>query len=614
MKRRFGMFGTLVARTAAKTVSAFAIGAAITCAMVISPANAADMTKTLRVAFPVDVTGFDPQAMSDAYSGYVMRGLFDAAYSYDYLARPYKLIPNTTEALPTITDGGKTLVFRVKPGIYFADDPAFKGQRRELVAADYVYSYKRLLDPKVRSPNQDLLQDRVAGADALIEQAKKTGKFDYDAKLEGIQALDRYTVQLKLTRPDYNLQDNMTHWAMSAVAREVIEAHADGSGWAPEHPVGTGAYVIKEWRKGSKVVLEASPTYRDVAFPSSGDPADRALVAAMKGRKIPAIGRVEFNIIEESNPRFLAFDSKQLDLVYVPSDFVNRVIADGKLKPEFAARGIQWLRMIQPAFTYTFFNMNDPTVGGYTPEKIALRRAIVQGYNVMEEIRIIRQGQAMPATQPIPPGLPGHDASIKRADLYNPAQANALLDKFGYKDCNGDGFRELPGCKPLVLKLWSEPDALTRQYDELFQRSMDAIGIKTEFVKQKWPDTLKEARTGKVVAWQLGGIASVREGESFLNHLYSKMIGVSNYGNFKLPEYDRIFEAAQLLPDGPERNKLYRKLADYHYTYAPLMLGVFPYSNLLIHPWVQGWKPHSFFQYPFWYLDIDVARRTAASK
>ena len=125
---------------------------------------------------------------------------------------------------------------------------------------------------------------------------------------------------------------------------------------------------------------------------------------------------------------------------------------------------------------------------------------------------------------------------------------------------------------------------------------------------------MKEARAGKVVAWQLGGIAAVREGESFLNHMYSKMIGASNYGNFRLDAYDRLFEKSQLLPDGPERNRIYRQLADYHYNYASAMLGVFRYSNLLLHPWVVGWKPHAFEQYPFWHLDIDLAKLAAATK
>ena len=136
-----------------KAISTLAIAAAFISSQPV--AHAADMSKTLRVAFLVDVSGFDPQAMSDAYSGYVMREIFDAAFKYDFLARPYKLVPNTAEALPVVTDDGKTITFKVKPGIFFAADPAFKGQRRELVAADYVYTYKRLLDPKVRSPIND---------------------------------------------------------------------------------------------------------------------------------------------------------------------------------------------------------------------------------------------------------------------------------------------------------------------------------------------------------------------------------------------------------------------------------------------------------------------------
>src|SRR4029078_12248064 len=101
-----------------------------------------------------------------------MRAAFDAAYASDYLARPYKLVPNTTEALPVVSADGRTYTFKVRKGIYFVDDPAFEGQKRELVAADYVYSWKRLLDLKVRSPNMDILEDRVAGAGALIDQAK----------------------------------------------------------------------------------------------------------------------------------------------------------------------------------------------------------------------------------------------------------------------------------------------------------------------------------------------------------------------------------------------------------------------------------------------------------
>ena len=255
--------------------------------------------------------------------------------------------------------------------------------------------------------------------------------------------------------------------------------------------------------------------------------------------------------------------------------------------------------------------MEDPVIGGYSKEKIALRRAIGMGYNITEEIGVVRQGQGTPATQPIPPNLPGHDPGVKRPYPYDPASARALLDRFGYKDCNGDGYRELPDCSPLVLKYYNDSSEISRQFNELWKKSMDAIGIQMEFILQKWPDTLKMAKAGKVMMWGLGGAASVRDGEQFLTQLYSKYIDYSNMSRFRMDSYDKLFELAQTLPDGPERNKIYRALSDHFVTYAPVLFSTYRVANALVYPWVQGWKMNSFNQYPFTYLDIDAARRKA---
>ncbi|MEF9944020.1 MAG: ABC transporter substrate-binding protein, partial [Burkholderiaceae bacterium] len=99
--------------------------------------------KVLHYAFPVAETGFDPVQINDLYSSNVLAHIFDAPLTYDYLARPVKVVPNTVEALPQVSADGKTWTFKVRPGIYFNDDPAFKGKKRELTAADYVYSLKR---------------------------------------------------------------------------------------------------------------------------------------------------------------------------------------------------------------------------------------------------------------------------------------------------------------------------------------------------------------------------------------------------------------------------------------------------------------------------------------
>src|ERR1700681_4726250 len=202
--------------------------------------HAADMSKTLRTAYIAPETGFDPAASSDIYSDSVQRAIFDTLYGFDYLARPYRRTMRTAAAMPEVTDEGRTWTMRVRPGIYFADDPAFKGKKRELVAADYVYSWKRLLDPRVRSPFAWYLQGKIVGADRVLDAAKDTGRFDYDAPIEGLMALDRYTLRLKLKDPDYIMAGYMTQSPMAAVAREVIEAHADASGWAMGNTVGTG--------------------------------------------------------------------------------------------------------------------------------------------------------------------------------------------------------------------------------------------------------------------------------------------------------------------------------------------------------------------------------------
>jgi ABC-type transport system substrate-binding protein len=591
--------------------------AALTAVLVLwaAPAFAADLSKTLRVAFPVAETGFDPAPVGDIYSQYVNRAIFDALYKYDYLARPYKIVPNTATALPEISADGKTWTFRIRPGIYFADDPALKGRKRELTAADYVYSWKRIIDPKMRSNNIQIFDGKIVGADPVVSAAKENGKFDYDAPMEGLQAIDRYTIRLKLNFPSYDLMAELTTAPTAAVAREVIDAYGDDNHWTMANPVGTGPYRLKEWRRGQKIVLEANPGYRDETFPESSAPEDRALVAKMRGKKLPIIGRVEISIIEESNPRLLAFQKGELDYVTVPSDLVANVVGpENKLKPELAKEGITLARGVQPAISYTYFNMEDPVVGGYTKEKIALRRAISMAYNVDEEIRVLRQGQAERATQPIPPNVAGYDPKIKGNTIYDVAGAKALLDKFGYVDRDGDGWRDLPDGKPLKIMMGSDPSALNRQYDELWQRSLTAVGIRIEFVKQKWPDLLKMGRYGQLQMWFLGNINTTPEGFGFMSLLYGPHAGFANLARFNLPEFNRLYEKAQKLPDSPERTQLFAKMSQLVNAYAPWLLTAFRYENILIQPWVLGYKHTVFDWHPWKYYDVDLARRQSAGK
>ena len=173
---------------------------------VAGAAHAADLRKTLHVAFPVAEGGFDPQAINDTYSDALCVAIFDPLYRYDYFARPVALEANTADGPPEVTDGGRTYTIKVRRGIYFAADPAFNGKRRELTAEDYVYSIKRVFDPKVRSYWLYLFEGNLVGLEEPLARARKSGRFDYDERIEGVQTLDRYTLRIRFREPDYGFK------------------------------------------------------------------------------------------------------------------------------------------------------------------------------------------------------------------------------------------------------------------------------------------------------------------------------------------------------------------------------------------------------------------------
>jgi ABC-type transport system substrate-binding protein len=565
--------------------------------------------KTLRVAFPVAETGFDPQATSDLYSDHVQRAIFETLYGFDYLARPYKRVPRIAAALPTIDDGGRTWTIRLRRGIHFADDPAFGGRKRELTADDYVYSWKRLLNPRVRSPFSWYLQGKIVGAGPVLDAAKTRGKLDYDAPIEGLAALDRYTIRVQLEEPDYILFGYLCASAMAAVAREVIERYGDANGWAMDHPVGTGAFMLKSWRRGQQIVLEANPGFRDERFPQPSDADDRTHFAALVGKPLPLVERVEIAIMEESNPRLLAFDSNALDYVNLPPELTDHALdGSNRLKPAYASRGVTLQRLTQPAMQYAYFNMQDPVVGGYDNAKIALRRAIAMAFDTPELVKVVYQGQAIAATQPIPPSVTGHDDALNVAAPYDPAAAKALLDKFGYVDRDGDGFREMPDGKPLALVMASTPTTRDREIDEIWQRNLKAVGIRVDFMKQKWPDLLKMGKAGQLQFWRIGWINAYAEGDAFMQLLYGGNIGQTNYSRFDLPAYDELYRKSRTLPDGPERNAVYRKMSELVGAYAPWVLHVYTIEDTLVQPWVRGYKKNAYWEHPWQYVAVESPR------
>jgi ABC-type transport system substrate-binding protein len=586
-------------------------------ALAALPAAGADPNKVLRYAFEIAETSFDPPRISDLYSNVVNGAMFDAPLAYDYLARPSKLKPNTAVALPEVSADGMTYTLRIRPGIYFADDPVFKGRKRELTADDYVYSMKRVLDPKLRSSQIAELEPHVVGAEEKVTRSRKGEKFDYDAPFEGIKALDRYTFQVKLRHPMYVFIYSFADCRIScAVAREVIEHYGEDAG---AHPVGTGPFRLAFWKRSSKIILEASPTYREDYFDGQPNPDDaraNEILRLHKGKRLPMVGRIEISVIEETQPRWLSFLNEEMDLLYqLPEEFANQAVPNNKLAPNLARKGIQMEQVPALDITYNFFNMNDPVVGGYTAEKVALRRAISLGYKTADDIAIIRKGQAIPAMTPYAPGVAGWDPNFRtNAGEYNVPKAKALLDMFGYVDRDGDGYREMPDGTALEIKANSTPTARDQQIDELWKRSMDDIGIRISFRKAKWPDLLKEARSNKLMFWQLGGTASTPDADTWLTSLYGKN-RENNLARFAHPEYDRLYDQARSMPDSPERTRVYQQMAKIVAAYVPWKTNTHRIRTDMWYPHVVGYYRQLVASTNWWkYVDIDLEKAAARGR
>jgi ABC-type transport system substrate-binding protein len=541
----------------------------------VAPANAATRTehvsptaapKILHAFLSTGETGLDPAVASDVASLSVLENLFDPLLRYDYLARPVKLIPNTVAAMPEISDDGLRYTFRLRQDIYFTPDAAFNGSRRQASAADYVYSFARLRDPALKSPWLYLF-DGVAAIDAP----------------------DKFTLRIRLKAADPNFLYYLAMPATSVVAQEVVEAYGAQTG---NHPVGTGPFKIGSWKHSDQIILLANRDFRPTEF---------------QGRRLPILDRIDIRIVEEYQSRVLGFLNGEFDfLEQLPESMKELVLTpDAQLKPELARKGIVLAPFPVLQTYYMWMNMDDPLIGGYSKDKLALRRAIALGYNSAEDIATMKKGLAMRAVTPLPPNVLGNDPGYRSPVSYDPALANALLDRYGYRK-GTDGFRTQPDGKPLQLVMHSEASTVGRLRDELWRKNLHAIGLKVSFKSDKKTEIIKASRLGAVMMFETNWVADFPDGDNFYQLLYGPNAGRANYARFNLPAYNQRYEQARTMGESPQRTALYDELANLIHAYTPWVLLTHPISADLQQPWLKNYRRHPV-EFTNWrYLDVDA--------
>src|SRR5690606_29050811 len=444
----------------------------------------------LNIAVGSEVKGMDPIYANDMYSSNEVARVYESLLEYHYLKRPYQLAPNLAEAMPTVSNDGLTYTFKVRKGVMFHDDKAFPGGKgRELVAQDFVYSIKRLADPKLQGLGWWTIDGKIKGLNEWRDKHAKAEKVNYEEEVGGLKALDSHTIQFTLVKPFPQFLYALAMTFTSAVAKEVVEHYGNEF---LNHPVGTGPFILPEFKQTNRIEYTKNANFREKTFPCDSSEEFAAVAKEYCGKKLPLVEKVVVNIIKEDQPRWLNFQKGNLDFISIPKDnFDAAVTPTNELAADLKTKGIDLL--IQPSLdvTYTAFN-HDLEV--FKNKK--LRQAMSLAYDVSTSNKLFYNNRALPAQSVVPPGIAGNIKGYenpyrgygREEDL---AKAKKLMAEAGFPE--GKGLKEFTYDCP--------SSTVSRQIGEYFKQQMAQIGIKIKVVQNTWPELQKKIDKRQVELW-----------------------------------------------------------------------------------------------------------------
>lgn len=551
------------------------------------------------------IRGFDPARSGDVASSVAIARIYEGLLQYSYLKRPYQVEPNLAAEMPAVSRDGLTYTFRVRKGIFFQDDPCFgpDGKGRELNAADFVYSIKRVADVKNQSPGYWAFNDRIAGLDEFRAASTSPEPTDYDMDVAGLHAPNPHTLVIKLKRPYPQLPWIMTMHYTYAVAREAVEYY--GTDFL-NHPVGTGPYILKSWKRNYRIEFAGNPRWEETGrverYPSEGEPGDAEDgLLQDAGKPIPFIDRVVNYVIDDSLTQWLKFLTGELEASGISRDNWDVVITpERELAENLRKRDIRLYTTPTLDVYYIGFNMDDPVVG----RNRKLRQALTCAFNSEEWIEFYN-GRIVRAKGPIPPTVEGTMTGPSPYG-FDLDKARRLLAEAGYPK----GISEQTGKRlQLTIELGSA-DADTRESTELTQAFFRRIGVILNPSYNNWPTFLNKMERRQCQLYRLGWVADYPDAENFLQLFYGPNSSPGpNHSNYVNKEFDRLYEQVRVLPDSRKRTELYRRMAAIVVEDCPWIFMHHPMSYALTHSWLKNYKPHDFPYGMGKYRNIDAEGR-----
>jgi oligopeptide transport system substrate-binding protein len=548
----------------------------------------------LNIVVSQKIKGMDPIFAADLYSGNEIARVYEGLLEFHYLKRPYVLKPNLAAEMPKVSSDGLTYTFKIKKGVLFQDNKCFvksNGKGRELKAKDFVFSIKRLADPKLQSTGWWLLKGKILGLDEWQARNAKKATVDYSEAVVGLKALDDYTLEFKLKKPFPQFLYALAMPFTFVVAQEAVNMYKKEF---LNHPVGTGAFLLPKFKQTNKIVYIKNPTFREKFYPSEGEISDEKLgYLADRGKKIPFVDKVVVSILTESQPRWLNFQKGKFDFLGIPKDnFDQAVTPDKKISTKMQKKNIQLKTNTSLDVTYIAFNHEDKL---FQNEK--LRKAMSMGYDTEKAINLFYNGNAVPANSVVPPGISGYEKNYKNPyKKYDVSAAKKMLAQAGYPDGKG-----LP-----VIQFETTGNTTQRQLAEYFVKAMKDIGVKIKINTNTWPELVKKINTRSAQLWGIAWGADYPDAENFLQLLYGKNKAPgANGSNFQNKEFDSLFEAAAIMQDSPTRTAIYEKLNRMAASKMPWIFGVHRKSFVLNQGWLRNYKLTEFSHGQAKYLRVD---------
>ncbi|HKP95595.1 MAG TPA: ABC transporter substrate-binding protein [Fibrobacteria bacterium] len=563
-----------------------------------------DLGNTYRGVLITNIKNFDPALVQDQYSSMCQFQIYETLMEYKYLARPYDVQPCLAAAAPEVSDSGKVYLIRMKKGVEFADDACFPGGKgREVKASDFIYSIKRLCDVRTKTTGWWILDGKVVGLDAFRKASESLPPLPeqihpalYDGEVAGLRALDDSTVRIELTKPYPYFKYILAMPYCAVVPREAVEHYGEDF---LNHPVGTGPYLLKEWRRGLRLVFERNPKYHHGFYPSEGTAEDSAEgLLADSGKALPFIDRIEYGIYEEYQPMWLNFLRGNLDRSPIPKDnYGQAVTPDKSVRGDMAAKGIRLFRQKDLDLVYTCFNFEDPFLGKHK----RLRQAMSLAFDADHAIDLFYNGRGVRAQSPIPPGLFGYDSTYRNPFArFDVEAAKALMAREGFP-----GGKGLPEFEYLTIA-----SSDSRQMAEHFAQCMARIGVRIKVATCTWPEYLSRLKQRKIQIIGAAWGADYPDPENFLQLLYgpNESPGENN-ANYKNAEYDSLYLEMAVMQDSPERKAKIRRMQEIVAEDCPWIFDLHRLRELLIYKWVSDHRSHAVLDAPVKYYRIDAAMR-----